>query len=85
MDSTLMFTVPTNYQEACDLIRASRQGAYQSEADPMFFQVYRGEIDRQAYLDKIEEIKERFPYPNKADWAEPEIVPVPAAVPEPAE
>lgn len=65
-----MFTVPTNFEEACELIRVSRQGAYQTEADPMFFQVYRGEIDRQTWLDKIQEIKNRFPYPSPSVWEE---------------
>ncbi len=38
-----------------------RKMVYQSEADSLFFQSERGEIDKQVWLDKVEEIKKRFP------------------------
>jgi len=34
--------------------------AYQSEADPLFFKWKRGEATEQDWLNKINEIKERF-------------------------
>lgn len=34
--------------------------AYQTESDPLFFKYQSGEIDKQEWLDKREEIKNRF-------------------------
>lgn len=39
-----------------------RRAAYQQEADPLFFQWQRGEVEREAWLEKIEEIRARYPY-----------------------
>ena len=41
--------------------RQQRQAAYQQEADPLFFKWQRGEATEQEWLDKIAEIKTRFP------------------------
>lgn len=38
-----------------------RQEAYKEEADPMGFQVLRGELDKKIWLKKIDEIKKKFP------------------------
>jgi hypothetical protein len=38
-----------------------RRIAYESEADPLFFQAQRGELDIQVWLDKVAEIKQRYP------------------------
>jgi hypothetical protein len=38
-----------------------RKAAYTAEADPLFFQVQRGIIKEQVWLDKIAEIKARYP------------------------
>jgi hypothetical protein len=38
-----------------------RAAAYRSESDPLFFKAQRGEVDQQVWLDKVEEIKQRFP------------------------
>jgi hypothetical protein len=40
---------------------ASRKAAYIAEADPLFFKAQRGEIEEQVWLDKIAEIKARYP------------------------
>jgi hypothetical protein len=40
---------------------ANRKAAYISEADPLFFRAQRGEIPEQEWLDKIAEIKARYP------------------------
>lgn len=40
-----------------------RQRAYQIESDPLFFKVQRGEATQQQWLDKVNEIKQRFPMP----------------------
>ena len=38
-----------------------REAAYRNEADPLGMQVLRGDIEKKVWLDKIEEIKKRFP------------------------
>lgn len=38
-----------------------RVKAYREESDPLFFKAQRGEIEQQVWLDKVEEIKTRFP------------------------
>lgn len=38
-----------------------RKLAYSKEADPLGMQVLRGDVDKQVWLDKIEEIKNRYP------------------------
>ena len=40
----------------------NRRAAYTQEADPMFMQVQRGEITKDVWEAKIQEIKDRFPY-----------------------
>jgi hypothetical protein len=48
-------------------VRAARAAAYRDEADPIFFQYQRGEATEQEWLDKIEEIRARYPYPDTAE------------------
>jgi len=40
---------------------ANRKAAYIAEADPLFFRAQRGEITEQEWLDKVAEIKARYP------------------------
>jgi hypothetical protein len=40
---------------------AQRRVAYAAEADPLFFKAQRGEVEQQEWLDKIAEIKTRYP------------------------
>jgi hypothetical protein len=40
---------------------ANRKAAYIAEADPLFFKAQRGEVEQQVWLDKIAEIKARYP------------------------
>lgn len=42
-----------------------RKAAYQKEADHLFFLVQRGELDQQVWLDKIAEIRNRYPYSHE--------------------
>jgi len=42
-------------------INLKRQSAYQTESDPLFFKYQRGEATEQEWLDKVAEIKARFP------------------------
>ena len=44
--------------------QAQRHAAYTEEADPLFFKYQRGEATEQEWLDKIEEIRARYPYPE---------------------
>lgn len=46
--------------------RLNRQAAFTAEADPLFFGWQRGENTEQAWLDKCEEIRQRFPYVTPA-------------------
>jgi hypothetical protein len=40
---------------------ANRKAAYEQEADPLFFKSQRSEATEQEWLDKIAEIKARYP------------------------
>jgi hypothetical protein len=39
-----------------------RQKAYRDESDPLFFKYQREDATREEWLDKIQEIKDRYPY-----------------------
>lgn len=41
-----------------------RAAAYTSEADPLAFKMLRGEVTKEEWEAKIEEIRARFPYPE---------------------
>lgn len=41
-----------------------REQAYKDESDVLFFKSQRNEIDIQVWLDKVAEIKARYPYPD---------------------
>lgn len=49
--------------------QALRQSAYALESDPLFFKYQRSEdgVTKQAWLDKIDEIRERFPLPSPGE------------------
>jgi hypothetical protein len=42
-------------------VEAQRAEAYRAESDPLFFKAQRGEATQQQWLDKVAEIKARFP------------------------
>jgi hypothetical protein len=42
-----------------------RAAAYSTEADPLFFKVQRGEVPQEEWEAKIEEIRQRYPYPEE--------------------
>jgi hypothetical protein len=46
-----------------EFIRMERAYAYSQESDPLFFKSRRGEATEAEWLAKVEEIKERYPYP----------------------
>lgn len=57
--------LPPTPEELHELIKEQRAAAYAAEADPIFFQYQRGEATEQDWLDKIEEIRARYPYPEE--------------------
>ena len=50
-------------EEAYDQVKRARQAAYQTEADPLYFGWQRGENTEQDWLDKVADIRARYPYP----------------------
>jgi len=46
-----------------DRVQALRKAAYQNESDPIFFDWQRGEVTEQEWLDSVQAIKDRYPYP----------------------
>lgn len=44
-------------------VEAQRAEAYRNESDPVFFKSQRGEATHQEWLDKVAEIKARYPNP----------------------
>lgn len=44
-------------------VEAQRAEAYRTESDPLFFKSQRGEATHQEWLDKVAEIKARYPNP----------------------
>jgi len=49
--------------EAAEQPRRERRAAFQAESDPLFFEWQRGEGTEQAWLDKVAEIRARYPDP----------------------
>jgi hypothetical protein len=45
-------------------LKAARAAAYQEEADPLFFKAQRDEVDMAEWEAKVQEIRNRFPYPE---------------------
>jgi hypothetical protein len=52
------------YQQQRAEVEAQRRNAYTQEADPLFFSYQRGEATEQDWLDAVESIKARYPYPE---------------------
>ena len=51
------------YQQQRAAIETQRRNAYTQETDPLFFSYQRGEVTEQEWLDAVQAIKDRFPYP----------------------
>ena len=52
-------------EKQLSMARAAREADYIAEADPLFFKWQRGEATEQEWLNKIEEIRARHPYPEE--------------------
>lgn len=46
-------------------LRSKRASAYAAEADPLFFKAQRGEATLDEWSAKVQEIRERVPYPEE--------------------
>jgi len=44
--------------------KKNREYSYKTESDALFMKWQRGEIEKQIWLDKVEEIRQRYPYEN---------------------
>lgn len=51
------------YQTSYAAVVATRQAEYQKISDPIFMQYQRGEVDKQAWLDAVQAVKDANPYP----------------------
>lgn len=51
------------YNSEVETIQGFRKVAYQNESDPIFFDWQRGEVTEQEWLDAVQAIKDRYPYP----------------------
>jgi len=51
-------------EQALASAQRNRAAAYASEADPLFFKYQAGEITKEEWLAKREEIRQRYPYPS---------------------
>ena len=45
-------------------VETQRKNAYREEADPLFFSYQRGEVTEQEWLDAVDSIRARYPYPE---------------------
>jgi len=52
------------YEQQRAEVETQRRNAYTQEADPLFFSYQRGEATEQEWLDKVAEIKTKYPYPE---------------------
>ena len=63
LDPQAIENIQTNQKAAFnESQRKKREAAYTVESDPIYFLSQRGEATQQEWLDKIAEIKARFPY-----------------------
>jgi hypothetical protein len=52
------------YEVTHEAVENARQSAYQKTADPLFFQVQRGEATEQEWLAAVQAVKTAHPYPT---------------------
>lgn len=45
-------------------VETQRKNAYREEADPLYFSYQRGETTEQDWLNAVESIRTRYPYPE---------------------
>lgn len=52
---------PLTPEQVAAAVASARQSAYRDESDPLFFKWQRGEATKEEWLDKVAEIKARYP------------------------
>lgn len=52
---------PLTEAQIQEAVTAARAAAYVKESDPLFFKYQRGEVHKEDWLAKVEEIKARYP------------------------
>jgi len=52
------------YEQQRAEVETQRRNAYTQEADPLFFSYQRGEVTEQEWLDAVDSIRARYPYPE---------------------
>lgn len=57
-----VFDLPVSQQ--IENLQAARADAYREEADPLFFRAQRGEAELSDWKNKVQEIRDRYPYPE---------------------
>lgn len=58
---SLMDSPSPTVDQITEAVTSARSAAYRSESDQLFFKVQRGEAKKSEWVDKIKEIKLRFP------------------------
>ena len=53
-----------HYEQQMKIVDAQRKTAYTTESDPVFFQYQRGDATEQEWLDAVQAVKDRYPYPS---------------------
>lgn len=59
-----VFVAPPVPERTLEDQQVARAAAYQFESDPLFFRWQRGEGAEQEWLDAVEAIRQRYPYPT---------------------
>ena len=52
------------YKQQCAKVDQQRLSAYEKESDPIFFKLQRGDATEQEWLDAVQAVKDRYPYPS---------------------
>ena len=55
------FSMPPDSKPTPEQLSSMRAEAYRAEADPLFFKAQRGEATMDEWLEKVAEIKSRYP------------------------
>jgi hypothetical protein len=58
-------TVELPVSQQTENLKAARGHAYTEEADPLFFKAQRGEAELAEWENKVQEIRDRYPYPTE--------------------
>ena len=54
-------------EQAAAAVEQARRAAFAESSDPLFFKWQRGEATEQEWLDKVQQIRERYPENNEGE------------------